>query len=165
MTTVKTLIIYDKSGGIIASYNAVGTTAPVGVPYIVVDLPEGMVVQSVDVKSGTPIYAKDNLVISEIDKMNSKMDYIAMMNGIDINAVMDAGSYTNSTLSVNDDTHSEHYYKVLNYYLTDLWSLLAVRYAVDKNWISAEEFATIVKAKNEADATLDTENEIPTVTV
>lgn len=164
MTTVKTLIVYDKSGGIIACYNAEGAAAPVGVPYIIVDIPEGISVQSVDVKTATPIYVKDNLIISEIDKMNSKMDYIAMMSDIDISNVMDAGSYT-TTNQLEDREHSANYNKVLNYYLTDLWSLLAVRNAYIKSWITSAEYNTIVKAKNEADATLDTENEIPTVTV
>ncbi len=39
--------------------------------------------------------------------------------------------------------HSEKYYIVKNYYDTGMWSKKAVRNAVKKGWITAEEYEEI----------------------
>lgn len=39
--------------------------------------------------------------------------------------------------------HSEKFYVVKNYYDTGMWSKKAVRNAVKKGWITAEEYAEI----------------------
>lgn len=38
---------------------------------------------------------------------------------------------------------SKNFYKVYNYYRNGLWTLEQVRKAVEKKWITAEEFKTI----------------------
>lgn len=44
---------------------------------------------------------------------------------------------------MNND-HSIHYEKVKNYYEKGLWGITAVRNAVEKNWITIEEYEEIV---------------------
>lgn len=165
MTTTKTIIVYDKLGTIISAYNAESGSAPMGVPYILIDLPVGVTVKSVNVTNGQPIYSTENAIISELDKINAKMDYIAMMETIDISVVCDIMEGNETTvIDSSTENHSKNYNRVYNYFMTDLWSLAAVRNAVSR-WITNSEFADIVVAKDTQNSAIDTTNTIPSVSV
>lgn len=165
----KTLIIYDKSGTVLATYDANYMQAPVGVPYIIADVPDGVIIESVDVSKAQPIYAPQTIVSSEIDKLNAKMDYIAMMGNLDLSVVADVilnAPVKDKIEQINgtNETFSTNYVRVHNYYMTNLWSLVAVRNAVGK-WINNQEFTKIVKAKEEQTSYTDKNNTIPTVKI
>lgn len=167
MSSTKTTIIYDKSGTILASYTNGSIATPVGIPFIIVDIPDGMMIESVNVATGTPIYSTRSIIISEIDKINSKMDYIAMMNGLDLSVIMDVtlNSIAKGIITTIDgtaDNHSTNYVRVYNYYIKGLWGLMAIRNAIGK-WITNAEYTTIVKAKEELTSATDTKNPIPIV--
>lgn len=168
MTTIRTIIVYDKEGTIISCFNADSVEPPVGVPYIITEIPAGATVVKVDSKTMQPIYQMNDEAISELDKMNAKMDYIAMMSDIDVTLVLDpllTEQNVPQTLDLED--HNKNYIKVYNYYLGGLWSLGAVRNAIGK-WINQIEYTQIVLAKDEQDVidnSIDSDNVIPVVDV
>lgn len=168
MTTIRTIIVYDKEGTIISCFNADSVEPPVGVPYIITEIPAGATVVKVDPKTMQPIYQMNDEAISELDKMNAKMDYIAMMSDIDVSLVLDpllTEQDVPQTLDLED--HNKNYIKIYNYYLGGLWSLGAVRNAIGK-WINQVEYTQIVLAKDEQnviDDSIDSDNVIPVVDV
>lgn len=169
MTTIRTIIVYDKEGTIISCFNADSVEPPVGVPYIITEIPAGATVVKVDIKTMQPIYQMNDEAISELDKMNAKMDYIAMMTDIDVSLVLDPLQTEQHIPQVMDlqEDHNKNYIKVYNYYLGGLWSLSAVRNAIGK-WINQTEYTEIVLAKDQQDIiddSIDSENEIPVVNV
>lgn len=168
MTTIRTIIVYDKEGTIISCFNADSVEPPVGVPYIITEIPAGATVVKVDPKTMQPIYQMNDEAISELDKMNAKMDYIAMMSDIDVSLVLDpllTEQDVPQTLDLED--HNKNYIKIYNYYLGGLWSLGAVRNAIGR-WINQVEYTQIVLAKDEQnviDDSIDSDNVIPVVDV
>lgn len=163
MNSIKTLIIYDQKGGIIRSCDANSQEPPTGVPYLIIDLPVGIIVDSINMETGLPNYSSSSVILSEIDKMNAKMDYIAMMSGISLYEINDVYGSMPQTISADEERHSENYVKVYNYYMTGLWSITAIRLAIDKKWITHEEYNSLVKTKMDKDSEVDTTNDIPVI--
>lgn len=164
MTTVRTIIVYDKEGTIIVCYNADSIAPPVGVPYIIAEIPAGATVVKVNPNTMQPIYKMNDKAISELDKMNAKMDYIAMMQSIDVDAILDP---LDDGVVLLDEDHNKYYDKVYNYYMGGLWSLAAVRNSIGK-WINQAEYTQIVISKDEQNVVedgIDTENVIPVVNI
>lgn len=171
MTAIRTIIVYDKEGTIISCFNADSIEPPVGVPYIIAEIPAGATVVKVDPKNMQPIYQMNNEAISELDKMNAKLDYIAMMSDIDISFILDPlvpdQSNVPQVLDLEEEDHNKNYGKVYNYYLGGLWSLGAVRNAIGR-WINQIEYTQIVLAKDEQeiiDDSIDSDNVIPVVDI
>lgn len=165
MNSIRTLIVYDTSGAIIRSCDANSQEPPQGVPYMVIDLPIGVTVTSIDMKTGLPNYSSSSAILSEIDKMNAKMDYIAMVSDISLDYIDDVyGSMPQTIIDDNAESHSENYIKVYNYYMANLWSIMAIRLAIGK-WITQQEYNNLVKMKTSQDTAVDTENKIPVVNV
>lgn len=82
--SVSTMFVYDKAGTIVASFMADGMTPPVGIPYTIIDVPEGKIVESIDPASGKAVWADDHNTLTKIDELVTKIDYITMMTGIDM---------------------------------------------------------------------------------
>ena len=102
----------------------------------------------------------------DIDKANAKSDYIAMMMGIDISAMsyaLNAQAGEDIPLSEIKDTESL-YDKVKNYYVNELWGIVAVRNAIGR-WIDQKQYDEIIKAKVKTDSKIDTVNDIPAVSI
>lgn len=162
MTTVKTIIVYDDLGNIIRCDNADMVEAPMEGNYLIAEVPAGAIVKYVDMSNMEPIYITNPLAISDIDRLGAKMDYIAMVGGVDINHVEDVFRLGDKKSTKG---RNEHFQRVLMYRLTDLWTDAAVLSAVGL-WITETEYATILSIKDQqgiANATPDTEHEVPTV--
>lgn len=162
----RTIIIYDKLGTVVSAYSADSDmTPPMGIPYIIANIPTGVTVKSVNVTTGQPVYSTQSAVTSEVEKINAKMDYIAMMQNIDISVVSDVmEGNIQEIIDASQENHTKNYYKVYNYFLTDLWTLAAVRNAVGR-WITNAEFSQLVIAKDNQNKTIDSSNPIPSTTV
>lgn len=148
MVTTKTLFIYDTTGTIVhSSVFRDGMSVPVGLPSVLVDVPEGLIVKSIDPETQKPICEKSGQMASELDSLHAKIDYVAMMSDIDITRVCAYNKYE----------------RVREYYLVGLWSLKALRDAQIKGWITPKEYGDIVMEKENLG--IDTGNEIPSVTI
>ena len=90
----------------------------------------------------------------DLDKTNARSDYIAMMMGIDI----DAMSFD------TQNKESDKYTKVEYYYLKELWGIVALRNAIGR-WISRDQYNAIIKKKEKIDSSIDTSNKIPEITI
>ncbi len=82
-----TMIIYDNEGYIISQMQGSDLRTPVGVPYLLVEIPQGKYVASIDVSvtPNVPIYAdipktEAQLLQAQIDDLNMAM--AAMMGGV-----------------------------------------------------------------------------------
>jgi len=78
-----TLVIYDTTGRIWVQMSG-DVVAPVGVPFLWVDVPDGKILTGVDitVTPNVPIFV--DYPISEIEKLQADIYYIAMMGGIEL---------------------------------------------------------------------------------
>jgi len=165
MNCIRTLFIYNNDGVIVRAFNAEDESAKTyanGLPYIIVDVPDGVIIKSIDVSTLQPVYDTDSTIISEINKLSAKMDYIAMKCGINMANVCDVlEGNVGSVIDGTSDTHSANYSKVYYYYLTGLWNINAVVEATTNSWITKVEYNAIIKAK-EAQNVANTNN-IPVV--
>lgn len=162
----RTIIVYDKQGTVVSAYSADNnTTLPVGIPYIIANIPVGVTVKSVNVATGQPVYDTSAIITSDIEKINAKMDYVSMMQGIDTSVVCDVMEGNLQTIiDASKENHTKNYYKIYSYFLANLWTLAAVRNAVGR-WITNAEFSQLVIAKENQNNAIDTSNPIPSVSV
>lgn len=151
------LFIYDKEGTIIATHNANNCVPPVGVPWVVADIPDGCIVEKIDVITQKPVYAMVEDTITDLDKLSANVLYTMMM--------MDLKS-PSSELAVAREVsvHSNDYDDIRKYYMNHLWDMKAVRQAVVHGLITQEEYTDILK-EYEAKYSVDTEHDIPSVDV
>lgn len=78
---MKTLIIYDDRG--VIYYRATGDyEIPQGLNYLELTIPEGKILQSVDPVTQEPVYI--DMPVSDIELLNAKVEYLAMMAGIEM---------------------------------------------------------------------------------
>ena len=138
MNSVKTLIIYDKSGAIIASFVADSVTPPVGVPYTIIDIPESKIVDSINPATGKPIWRDSQNSVSDIEILSARQDYICMMSGIDVSSLIDLQDDLEEDL-----THSPNFMRVKKYYQNGLWKLIALKNAISR-WITEAEYTELL---------------------
>ena len=151
------LFVYDKEGTIIAAHDANNCVPPVGVPWTVADIPDGCVVEKIDVVTQRPVYTMSEDTITELDKMSADILYMMMM--LEFKSPSAEIETAKEALLC-----SEHYNDIRKYYLNHLWDMKAVRQAVVHGLITQEEYTSLLKEYEER-YSVDREHEIPSVDV
>lgn len=71
---MQTLVIYDQNG--VVFYTTTGTfQTPVGIPYLITEVPEGKRVSSVNVEGEEPVAVFEDLPLPTIQQLVSKLNY------------------------------------------------------------------------------------------
>lgn len=151
------LFIYDKEGTIIAAHDANNCVPPVGIPWTVADIPDGCVVEKIDVTTQRPVYKMSEDTITELDKLSADILYTMMM--LELKSPSAEIEIAREALQC-----SENYNDIRKYYLNHLWDMKAVRQAVVHGLITQEEYTSLLKEYEEK-YNVDKDHEIPSVDV
>lgn len=158
MGKVSTMVfIYDKEGTIIATHDANSCIPPIGVPWVVADIPDGCIVEKIDVTTRRPVYKMTEDTITDLDKLSADILYMMMM--LEFKSPSAEIAVAKEVLQC-----SEKYSDIRRYYLNHLWDMKAVRQAVVHGLITQEEYTSLLKEYEEK-YSVDKEHDIPSVDV